>query len=57
MTITPLSGFPQFPTMPTPPWFVTHGNTARKLFQKLTTLEASPSLWQIPDIIWTALQG
>ncbi len=46
-----------FRIMPTPPWFVTHGNTARKLFPKLTMLEASPSLWKIPGIMWTALQG
>jgi acyl-CoA reductase-like NAD-dependent aldehyde dehydrogenase len=46
-----------FRIVPTPPWFVTHGNTARKLFPKLTMLEAAPSLWKIPDIMWTALQG
>src|SRR6266700_1413546 len=46
-----------FRIMPVPPWFVTHGNTARKLFPKLTMLEASPSLWKIPGIMWTALQG
>jgi len=46
-----------FRIMPTPPWFVTHGNTARKLFPKLTMLEASPSLSKIPGIMWTALQG
>ncbi len=46
-----------FRIMPTPPWFVTHGNTARKLFPKLTMLEASPSPWKIPGIMWTALQG
>ena len=46
-----------FRIMPTPPWFVTHGNTAHKLFPKLTMLEAAPSLWKIPDIMWTALRG
>src|SRR6266581_1515780 len=46
-----------FRIMPTPSWFVTHGNTARKLFPKLTMLEASPSPWKIPGIMWTALQG
>lgn len=45
-----------FRILPTPPWFVTHGNTARKLFPKLTMLEASPSLWKIPGIMWTALR-
>jgi acyl-CoA reductase-like NAD-dependent aldehyde dehydrogenase len=46
-----------FRIVPTPPWFVTHGNTAQKLFPKLTMLEASPSPWKIPDIMWTALRG
>src|SRR6266516_7357434 len=46
-----------FRITPAPPWFVTHGNTARKLFPKLTLLEASPSLLKIPGIMWTALRG
>jgi len=46
-----------FRITPAPPFFVTHGNTARKLFPKLTMLEASPSLWKIPGIMWTALRG
>ncbi|HLG62626.1 MAG TPA: aldehyde dehydrogenase family protein [Ktedonosporobacter sp.] len=43
--------------VPTPPWFATRGKTARKLFPKLVAFEAAPSLWKIPDILWTAITG
>jgi acyl-CoA reductase-like NAD-dependent aldehyde dehydrogenase len=46
-----------FRSMPTPPWFVTHGRTAGKLFPKLVAFEASPSLWKVPAIMWTAVRG
>ena len=44
-----------FRSMPTPPWFVTRGSTARKVFPKLTDMEASPSPWKVPGIILSAL--
>jgi acyl-CoA reductase-like NAD-dependent aldehyde dehydrogenase len=46
-----------FRSVPTPPWFVTHGRTASKLFPKLVALEESPSLWKVPGILWTAVRG
>ncbi len=39
----------------TPPWFVTRGKTARKLFPKLATFEAAPSALKIPGILAAAL--
>ena len=44
-----------FRAMPTPPWFVTRGSAARKVFPKLTDMEASPSPWKVPGIISSAL--
>lgn len=46
-----------FRSTPTPPWFVTRGNVARKIFPKLVSLEASPSLTKVPGILWAALRG
>jgi acyl-CoA reductase-like NAD-dependent aldehyde dehydrogenase len=46
-----------FRSMPTPPWFATRGKTASKLFPKLVEFEASPSLWKVPGILWTAVVG
>jgi acyl-CoA reductase-like NAD-dependent aldehyde dehydrogenase len=46
-----------FRSTPTPPWFVTQGNVARKIFPKLVSLEASPSPAKVPGILWTALRG
>jgi acyl-CoA reductase-like NAD-dependent aldehyde dehydrogenase len=45
-----------FRSTPTPPWFVTQGNVARRIFPKLVDLEASPSLLKVPGILWTALR-
>ena len=39
----------------TPPWFVTHGKIARKLFPKLVAFEASPSPLKVPGIMAAAL--
>ncbi len=52
---TVLSG--PFRSIPTPPWFVTHGRKASKLFPKLVALEASPSPWKVPGIMWAAVRG
>jgi hypothetical protein len=41
--------------MLTPPWFVTHGKTARKLFPKLVAFEAAPSPLKVPGIMAAAL--
>jgi acyl-CoA reductase-like NAD-dependent aldehyde dehydrogenase len=46
-----------FRSMPTPPWFVTHGGTASKLFPKLVAFEAAPSPLRVPGILWTAICG
>ena len=45
-----------FVIKPTPLWFVTH-KTGHELGPKLTRFEASPSLWQVPSIFWSALRG
>jgi len=42
---------------PKPPWFVTRGKTARKVFPKLVDLEVSPSPWKVPGILWSAITG
>ncbi|HET9918822.1 MAG TPA: aldehyde dehydrogenase family protein [Ktedonobacteraceae bacterium] len=39
----------------TPPWFVTRGSAARKMFPKLIDMEASPSPWKVPGIVLAAL--
>jgi acyl-CoA reductase-like NAD-dependent aldehyde dehydrogenase len=46
-----------FRSTPTPPWFVTQGKVARKIFPKLVDLEASPSPAKVPGILWTAMRG
>lgn len=46
-----------FRSIPTPPWFVTRGNVARKVFPKLVQFEAAPALWKVPGIVWAALRG
>ena len=46
-----------FRSIPTPPWFVTHGKIARKLFPKLTEFEAAPSPWKVPKLMWSAMMG
>jgi acyl-CoA reductase-like NAD-dependent aldehyde dehydrogenase len=46
-----------FRSTPTPPWFVTHGKAAAKVFPKLVSLEASPSPWKVPAIFWSAITG
>jgi acyl-CoA reductase-like NAD-dependent aldehyde dehydrogenase len=39
----------------TPPWFVTHGKTAGKLFPKLVAFEAAPTPLKVPGIMAAAL--
>jgi hypothetical protein len=39
----------------TPPWFVTQGKVARKVFPKLVDFEAKPSVRRIPGIMWAAI--
>ena len=39
----------------TPPWFVTRGETAAKLFPKLVDFEVSPSPQKVPGLLWTGL--
>ena len=46
-----------FRSIPTPPWFVTRGKMARKLFPKLTEFEAAPSPWKVPELMWSAMVG
>lgn len=46
-----------FRSTPTPPWFATHSKAAAKVFPKLVNLEASPSLLQVPTILWSAITG
>ena len=46
-----------FRSSPKPPWFVTRGKTARKVFPKLVDLEVSPSPWKVPGILWSAIIG
>ena len=46
-----------FRSSPTPPWFVTRGKTGLKVFPKLVHLEAAPSPWKVPAILWSAIVG
>ena len=46
-----------FRSLPRPPWFVTRGKTARKVFPKLVDLEVSPSPWKVPGVLWSAIIG
>lgn len=41
----------------TPPWFVTQGKIARKVFPKLVAFEAAPSPLKVPGIMAAALGG
>jgi hypothetical protein len=46
-----------FRSLLTPPWFVTHGRTASKLFPRLVAFEAAPSPLRVPGILWAAICG
>ncbi len=46
-----------FRTWPTPPWFAKRAKTAAKVFPMIVDLEANPSLWKVPGILFTALKG
>jgi acyl-CoA reductase-like NAD-dependent aldehyde dehydrogenase len=39
----------------TPPWFVSQGRIASRLFPKLVAFEAAPSPWKVPGIVRAAL--
>jgi aldehyde dehydrogenase (NAD(P)+) len=41
---------------PTPPWFPNH-KTAHKLGRRLVQLEAAPSFFKLPGLVWNALKG
>jgi len=45
-----------FRSIPKPPWFVTQGKIASKVFPKLVKFEASPSPWKVPDIVWSSVR-
>lgn len=44
-----------FRSTPIPPWFVSRGSIARKLFPKLVALEVTPDIKKVPGILRTAL--
>ncbi len=46
-----------FRSIPKPPWFVTQGKTASKVFPKLVKFEESPSPWKVPGMVWSAVRG
>jgi len=46
-----------FRSTPTPPWFALRGNSASKVFPKLVALEAAPTPWKVPGILWSALRS
>ncbi len=46
-----------FRSIPTPPWFALRGSSASKVFPKLVALEAAPTPWKVPGILWSALRG
>ncbi len=46
-----------FRSTPTPPWFATRDKTAAKVFPKLVNLEAFPSPWKVPSVLWSAIVG
>jgi hypothetical protein len=46
-----------FRVFPRPPWFVTQGNKASKVFPKLVEFEAAPSPLKVPGIVWDAVAG
>ncbi len=41
---------------PKPPWFADH-KTGNKLGPKLVRMEADPSAWKLPGLIWNAIRG
>lgn len=46
-----------FRITPTPAWFVTRRGVGRKVFQKMTEFQASPSPWKIPGIMRSVMRG
>ncbi len=46
-----------FRSTPTPPWFALRGSSASKVFPKLVALEAAPTPWKVPGILWSALRS
>lgn len=46
-----------FRVFPKPPWFVTQGDKASKVFPKLVEFEAAPSPLRVPGIVWAAVAG
>jgi acyl-CoA reductase-like NAD-dependent aldehyde dehydrogenase len=46
-----------FRSVPTPPWFALRGNSASRVFPKLVALEAAPTPWKVPGILWSALRN
>lgn len=46
-----------FRITPTPVWFVSQGHKADKVFPLVSDLEASPSPWKLPAILWAAIVG
>jgi len=44
-----------FRSTPTPPWFALHDG--RAVFPKVADIEATPALWKIPGVLWSALQA
>ena len=46
-----------FRSIPTPPWFALRGKSSSKVFPKLVALEAAPTPWKVPGILWSALRG
>jgi hypothetical protein len=46
-----------FRSMLKPPWFVSQGKAATKIFPRLTAFEADPSPLKVPGIVASALKG
>jgi hypothetical protein len=46
-----------FRSVPTPPWFVTHGRAGWRVFKRLTAFEAHPSPTKALGIVSAALRG
>jgi acyl-CoA reductase-like NAD-dependent aldehyde dehydrogenase len=46
-----------FRAFPTPPWFVTQARGSRRVFQRLSAMEAAPSPLKVPGIALAALRG
>jgi acyl-CoA reductase-like NAD-dependent aldehyde dehydrogenase len=46
-----------FRAQPTPPWFVTRAQVTGEVFRRLSALEAAPSPWKVPGIVWAAVRG